>query len=108
VVGAERVLDRTGDGAHRRLMEHDVDAAAGRLDRAQVTDIALDNFEVRGVSPADLEVGPTPRREIVEDADPMTIGEETSGDVGADEPGAAGDQTRTVHRCIIARGSRLS
>ena len=82
-------------------MEHDLHPAAGRLDGAQVADVALDNVQVRGVGRAEVEVGPTSRREIVEDADPMAIGEEASGDVGADEPGAAGDQEQRRHRLIV-------
>ena len=85
-------------------MEHDVHAAAGRFDGAQVADVALDDVQVRGVRRAEVEVGPTSRREIVEDADPMAIGEEASGDVGADEPGAAGDQKQRGHEEIVTDG----
>ena len=61
----------------------------------------IGDVQVRGVGRAEVEVGPTSRREIVEDADPMAIGEETSGDVGADEPGAAGDQEQRRHLSIV-------
>ena len=82
-------------------MEHDVHTAAGRFDGAQVADVALDDVQVRGVRRAELEVGATSRREIIEDADPVTLGEETAGDVRANEPAAAGDQEQRRHLSIV-------
>src|SRR5262249_43591353 len=101
VVGAKGVLHRAGNRTHRRLMEDDVDAARGRLHGVEVADVALDRGEGGGEAPAELEVGATARREIVEDADPMTLAEETTGDVGADEAGAAGDQKQRRHEAIL-------
>ena len=85
-------------------MEDDVHAARGGLHGAEIADVTLDDVEMSGEVSAELEVGATSRREIVEDADPMTVAEETAGDVGADEPGAAGDQKQRGHEEIVTDG----
>src|SRR5215510_14830111 len=55
-----------------------------------------------GVGRPEVEIGPRSRREVIEDAYPVTVVEEARGDVSTDESSAAGDQKQRRHKEILA------
>src|SRR5580658_5683776 len=95
-------LDRPGnrerDTRQRCNVKHAIDAFEGGPYRLAVADVGLDQFGAR------VEVLAAAGRENIDDAHPETSREELIDEVGADEPGASGDQygTGRAHTMRIA------
>jgi hypothetical protein len=90
VVDAIHALSHADRGGE---VEHHVHAPEGVVDRLAVPHVADQQLHaVAQITGRRLALAMDLGREIVEGANPMACREEGVGEVGADEPGAAGDQ----------------
>src|SRR5262249_44736469 len=92
-VAAERIRHRSRHGAHGRLMKHGGYATDGALDRRQALQVSAEDLEP-GVAACEVQIGAATRREVIEDADAVTLGEQPFDDVRSDETRAAGHQEK--------------
>ncbi len=89
---AERVAHRVVDPGPRRQVDDGVGAVDRRADRVRIGQRAAHQL-VRDA----VQVGGLADRQVVEDPDAIAAADQPSGEVGADEPGPAGDEDRSRH-----------
>ena len=97
-VGVDRVVDATGHGAQRRLVEHDVAPLHRLAAGVQVADVALDEAEVRSRLQR-LDIMQEARGEVVQAGHVVTLPDKVLAQVAADESGAAGNEN--LHKLIL-------
>jgi hypothetical protein len=82
-------------------VDHRIDPLQNLFDDVRVADVAHDQFgvgvQIGGPRPVRMDLG----IKVVEDPDPLAVLEQRVADMGADEPGAAGDENTLRHRFIL-------
>jgi hypothetical protein len=77
-------------------MEHRIDIGHGSAQEFGVSDVGLDQLQARSVTsvqPAQVALAAGSRQAIV-NADAPSLGQQTAGQIGADEARSPGDQDR--------------
>ena len=95
LVGGLRPDQRAGDGRDGGLVEDDLAAGHGRVERGRVQDAALGH---RDPVPPRVEPCREPGREIVDDGDLVAPREQAADQMVTDESGPAGDEN--PHACL--------
>src|SRR5690606_11127849 len=93
-IGRQRIIDAAGHRWQRRLMKYVVHALKDRLERLTIGDADLVYFEV-AVQMRDILAFACAK--VVDDADAMTVFQQTFCDVGADEACASSDDVGFCH-----------
>ena len=94
-IGVDRVVDAAGHGTQCSLVKHDVAPLHRLAAGVQVTDVALDEAEVRSFLQG-LDITQEARGEIVQAGHVMTFPDKVLAQVAADESGAAGNENLHV------------
>ena len=85
---AERIIDGFGNRGDGRFVKYEFNVFHCLVDVVEAADVSGHDVEIIGIR----QVLPFTGGEIIENADPVAIGQQAVDDVGSDEAGAAGDQ----------------
>ena len=99
--GCQRILNRARHRRQGTLVKDHIDAAGGTGDPLIRAQIFLHQVDVQT-----LEIGPTAGREVVLNADLVSVAKQSSNEIRTDESGAAGDQEPHARASISAAGRR--